>query len=349
MRNAGRLKLGYYPLPVIEATRLKGYLTFPPEPFSAIDPCIGTGAAFIELLDGQPAQRYGIELDVNRAIESQALGVDTWHADALEMRCAVETMSFLYLNPPYDFEVGPSGSNKRMELVFLKHTCRWLKPGGVLAFIIPQIRVKECARVLAEYFTNIRVFRLTEPECVRFNQVATLATRRRRDEKVSDAALSQAIYRLEELATHRSLESITVREPQSIYQIPPSGPVSLRHDGLPLDDLEDALLRSAAYRQLSTVILRQREQVKGRPITPLHGGHVGLLCTAGLLDGVFGKGEARHIARWRSIKYVDHWEEEGDEGGRIVHDCERFSQELTLLYADGRTAVLTHEKKGKTC
>ena len=31
----------------------------------------------------------------------------------------------------------------------------------------------------------------------------------------------------------------------------------------------------------------------GRPITPLHGGHVGLLCTAGLLNGVFGKGDSR--------------------------------------------------------
>jgi hypothetical protein len=34
------------------------------------------------------------------------------------------------------------------------------------------------------------------------------------------------------------------------------------------------------------------EVATGRPITPLHGGHVGLLCTAGLLNGVFGQGPA---------------------------------------------------------
>lgn len=34
----------------------------------------------------------------------------------------------------------------------------------------------------------------------------------------------------------------------------------------------------------------------GRPITPLHGGHVGLLCTAGLLNGAFGEGDERCIA-----------------------------------------------------
>jgi hypothetical protein len=32
--------------------------------------------------------------------------------------------------------------------------------------------------------------------------------------------------------------------------------------------------------------------------------HVGLLCTAGLLNGVFGEREDRHIARWRSVKHV---------------------------------------------
>jgi len=40
---------------------------------------------------------------------------------------------------------------------------------------------------------------------------------------------------------------------------------------------------------------------------------VGLLCTAGLLNGVFGEGDQLHIAHWRSVKFVDHWEEE--EGG----------------------------------
>ncbi len=28
-----------------------------------------------------------------------------------------------------------------------------------------------------------------------------------------------------------------------------------------------------------------------------------------------------------------------------VHDRERFSHELTLVFADGKTQVLTHEKK----
>jgi len=61
--------------------------------------------------------------------------------------------------------------------------------------------------------------------------------------------------------------------------------------------------------------------------------------------GLFGEGENRHIAHWRSVKFTDHWEEEEAEGTRILHDRERFSHEVTLVFANGKTQILTHEKK----
>ena len=85
--------------------------------------------------------------------------------------------------------------------------------------------------------------------------------------------------------------------------------------------------------------------VRGRPLTPLHGGHVGLLCTAGMLNGVFGEGEDRHISHWRSVKFTDHWEEEEPDGTLLIHDRERFSHELTLIFSCGKTQILTHEKQ----
>ena len=72
--------------------------------------------------------------------------------------------------------------------------------------------------------------------------------------------------------------------------------------------IEDLLPHSAAWRQAAQVLLPSEDMAIGRPITPLHGGHVGLLCTAGLLNGVFGQGEERHIARWRSVKHVTEFQ-----------------------------------------
>jgi len=87
--------------------------------------------------------------------------------------------------------------------------------------------------------------------------------------------------------------------------------------------VEDLLPESSAYRQASRVLLPKQRDVRGRPLTPLHGGHVGLLCTAGMLNGVFGEGKDRHIAHWRSVKFTDHWEEQEEDGTKILHDRER--------------------------
>lgn len=340
MHINGKTKLGFFPLPLAEAKRLNKHLGFS-APFSAVDPCVGDGLAFRTLLEGAAARQYGVEIEAHRATQARTLGIAVVQASTMDVRCNAESFSLLYLNPPYDWESGQTG-NQRLEPVFLEHTYRWLKPEGVLIFVIPQPRLKPCARLLADHFKDIRVFRLTEPECARYRQIALLAFRRKRHERPGDASLIQATEYLEQVSQRRDLPALT-EIPEAIYRIPASGPAILSNTGIPLDEVEDLLLQSAAYRQASRVLIHERSDVRGRPLTPLHGGHVGLLCTAGLLNGVFGEGDQRHIAHWRSVKFVDHWEEEEGET-RILHDRERFSHELTLIFANGETRILTHEK-----
>ena len=342
MRPHGQTKLGFFPLPIAEARRLKSWLSFP-ERFSALDPCVGDGVAFAHVLQNVISHRYGIEIDANRAEQARVLGTETLQANAMDVRCTPEAVSLLYLNPPYDWESGES-NNQRLELVFLEHTYRWLKAGGVLVFVIPQLRLAKCARLLSEHFTDLRVYRLTELACLQYQQIVVLATRRKRNARVTDAALLDGVRHLEELATKSELEPMR-DSPEFRYEVPASEPIALTHLGIPLDEVEDLLLESPAYRQAGRVLLPKLNDVKGRPLTPLHGGHVGLLCTAGMLNGVFGEGEDRHIAHWRSVKFTDHWEEEEEDGTKILHDRERFSHELTLVFANGKTQVLTHEKK----
>jgi hypothetical protein len=342
MRLHGKTKLGFFPLPVPEAARLKNCLAFPSE-FSALDPCVGDGVAFTHLLRGVTAHRYGIEIDANRAEQARALGIETVQANTMDVRCPAEAVSLLYLNPPYDWESGDS-NNQRLEAVFLEHSYRWLKAGGVLLLVIPQMRLAKCARLLSEHFADLRVFRLTEPACLQYKQIVVLATRRRRHARVSDALLLDGVRYLEALATKAEIEPLG-NNPEFQYEVPASQPVVLTNMGIPLDEVEDLLLESAAYRQAGRVLLPKLNDVRGRPLTPLHGGHVGLLCTAGMLNGVFGEGEDRHIAHWRSVKFTDHWEEDEEDGTKILHDRERFSHELTLVFANGKTQVLTHEKK----
>jgi len=214
----------------------------------------------------------------------------------------------------------------------------------VLLFVIPRLRLAKCARLLSEHFTDLRVFRLTDPACMQYKQIVVLAKRRKRHAKLSDAVWLDGVRHLEALATKGELEPLG-ENPDVQYEVPASGLAVLTNMGIPLDEVEDLLLDSGAYRQASRILLPKQRDIRGRPLTPLHGGHVGLLCTAGMLNGVFGEAEDRHIAHWRSVKFTDHWEEEEEDGTKFLHDRERFSHELTLVFANGKTQVLTHKKK----
>jgi hypothetical protein len=77
------LKLGFYPLPQSEAQRLRAHLAFPTEPFAALDPCVGDGAAFHTILADSTALRYGIELDAYRTEQARELGIDVVHGNTL--------------------------------------------------------------------------------------------------------------------------------------------------------------------------------------------------------------------------------------------------------------------------
>jgi len=70
---------------------------------------------------------------------------------------------------------------------------------------------------------------------------------------------------------------------------------------------------------------------------------VALLATSSLLDGIFGQGELRHAARWQAVKTILRLEEEDEKGVTTIREKEQFSHCLNLLYADGRTAVLTND------
>lgn len=337
MRNVARIKLGYYPLPLSEGERLRRLLRYPAQPASVLDPCAGTCAALVQLTKGANAERFAVELDSDRARSAAEAGINTIHGNLFDVQAKSSSFSVLYLNPPYDSEVASFG-NKRMELLFLQRTFRWLVQGGVLLMVVPHGQLQDCANLLAEAFSNFQVFRLTDPESERFDQVVLTAVRTR----VNGADYERNREQLFASIWKKSLPLLTGEEVP--YDVPPSGSAELIHRGLPLDELEDLVLSSTAWNKTRPFLLPKEESSVGRPITPLHGGHVGLLCTAGLLNGVFGSDQDRHIARWRTVKYVTTFEEKID-GFTEIHKRERFSNELALVYEDGRTLVLTDEKK----
>ena len=133
MRFQGKSRLGFYPLPLSEAHRIRKFIQFPGTSSSALDPCVGDGAAFEVITNGAEVFRYGIELDAFRVEQAKQRVPNIVQGNTLEVQCPVECFGLLYLNPPYDWTLGPADS-RRTEQSFLSHTYRWLKPAGILVF-----------------------------------------------------------------------------------------------------------------------------------------------------------------------------------------------------------------------
>jgi 16S rRNA G966 N2-methylase RsmD len=335
MRSEGRLKLGYFPLPVAEGDRIRKQLLFPEKHCSVVDPCVGAGAALLQVTSGANTSLYGVELDAGRAATADQNGIRTIHGNAMDTKANQHQFSLLYLNPPYDFEMG-AFANQRMEYLFLSHCYRWLVNKGVLVFVIPQRAIDSCIAILSSHFIKITVCLLQDPESVKYRQVVVFAVHSKVDARLQE---SQRRY-LEQCA--RQLSSLQGLENAPQFAVPPTPPATIKYEGLPLDEVEDSLLRSNSWMQIRPLFSFGPGVQDARPLTPLHSGHVGLLCTAGLLNGVFGEGEERHIARWRSIKHYDEKVEYDPETEvKSTITTERFSNELALAYESGKVMLLT--------
>ncbi|MGD0011758.1 MAG: DUF6094 domain-containing protein [Terriglobia bacterium] len=303
MRFQGKSRLGFYPLPLSEAQRIRRLLCFPDAPSSALDPCIGDGVAFETITGGAQVLRYGIELDAYRTEQARQRIPNIVQGNTLELQCPVECFGLLYLNPPYDWALGPADSH-RTEQSFLSHTYRWLKPAGILVLVIPSERLAECSQILASHFRDSRAYRLEASECVRYKQVVVIGARRSRRERecLTDSDITRARLYHASLARNPSQIPALPSEPEARYDVPVSGPAQLVYRGLPLDEIEDLLPQSAAYRQAGRILFAEPVSATGRPLTPLHAGHVGLLACSGLLNGIFGSEDQRHISFWQAVK-----------------------------------------------
>jgi hypothetical protein len=111
-RLAAKARCNYYPLPDREAELIRSCLSFPDQPFSALDPCAGEGRAMAITTGSSQAVTYGIELDSYRAEAAAKVLDEVVQGDALSAHARVESFGLIYANPPFDAEFGESGNQR---------------------------------------------------------------------------------------------------------------------------------------------------------------------------------------------------------------------------------------------
>lgn len=165
-----------------------------------LDPCAGDGEA-IRTLRSLWAESYAAtddpydwrrprrprivacELEAERAASLRASLLDpedeVHHADAFRLHATArgeDGASVLFLNPPYDLDTELG----RLEHRFLRRFGEHVAPGGALLFLVPFHALASCSAYLAERFTDLRAWRLPEPEYSQFRQVLLVGRRAER-------------------------------------------------------------------------------------------------------------------------------------------------------------------------
>jgi hypothetical protein len=337
MRLAGRIKLGFYPTPISVIDRIKSIVSVPEsQRINAFDPCCGEGMALKHLADGWDCQTYGIELDEHRAEEAKQNLDNALKCSYTQTRITNGCFSVLFLNPPYDDETFSNGmvtSSERKEKIFLRDTVKYLKPKGLLIYIIPQPRLdKAIAKILSYRFESINIYRFQGDEHDAFKQIVVFGVKKKNPE------LDKTSYDTLKKIRDTKLPELPFAD-KPTYNIPDAGKVNLfRSTVIDLQELAKEAKASPLWRTFREMA-RVGETTCSRPPLPLHQGHIALMLANGKLDGVVGDGQDKHVVKGKVQKIVVRHQEQS-EGKIEEREIDQYQVSIKVLTMDGEIRAL---------
>jgi hypothetical protein len=343
MRPPAIERMGYYPTddPVVEI--ICSYLKPSTEKGRLFDPCAGEGKAASALGDALNCETWGVELSPERAEKAQNVMDKVYQAPWQACVLSDESVSWLYLNPPYEFD--RFDGQKRLEWDFLKTTTSKLMRGGLLTYIIPQkiLGMMEVARLLAGHYEAITVYRFPDSLYEKFKQVAVLAYKR----KVFHAPTDKEVLSLQNLATSELEPIESAIEP--VYELLPAPsrgangkPIVFKRTDWEPDEVVEATIEAGVQKTSEWLDLihpmRGLAQLS-QPVMPLKKGHIAMLMASGMMGTVRLTDEAGKpmLIKGRVIKVVEKTEQPDSKEADTVVEIykDRFVTTVAVLKQDG--------------
>lgn len=288
MRLAAQAKMGYYPTPDrVTEIIVKCLKRDRPGLIRVLDPCAGEGTALSVVGNHLEADTYGIEIDMDRGETAKKVLFRCLVTDYQNTRISHKSFSLLWLNPPYDWSARDEEiqTSERMERTFLRDCIPYLCPGGILVYLIPQVRLDgHIARMLSYRFERLRIFRFPKTEYLMFKQVAILG----RQKKTPGMDDNGAQY-LKDCGRGQALVPYLPEDPQVIYKVPitPSkGRFIFMSKTIDPEELAQEIREYGLFERFRemTTPLRMAETI--RAIMPLNYGHLVQFIAGGFTNGV---------------------------------------------------------------
>ncbi len=294
MRPPAIEKMGYYPTdePVIEI--IKTYIRPPEERGRLFDPCAGEGKAAAGLGSVLNCETWGVELSYTRAAKAAQVMDKVHQAPWQACSLSEESVSLVFLNPPYEFEHTEenNGKARRQELEFLKSTTLKLMRGGLLVYIIPQhiLGIIEVARILVGQYDCMTVGRFPDGLFEKFKQVVVFALRRKNYKVPSDKEIEE----IRGLASSDLPVLEGIDEP--VYDLLPASsrgsngkPVVFKRLDWSAEEMVEATRINGIQRSKEwlDLIHPNRGMVElDRPVMPLKKGHIAMMMASGMMGTV---------------------------------------------------------------
>lgn len=340
MRLAAQAKMGYYPTPETVTPIIARYLKCQREGLIRIlDPCAGTGTAIKYIGDILHAETYGIEIDLERGNQAKEILSRCLITDYLNTRISHGAFSLIWNNPPYDWAARDNdiGKAERYEKSFLRDCVCYLRPKGILVYLIPQRRLDgQIARMLSYRFENINVYRFPEEAYKAFRQLVIFGVLKAKPE--IDESKAEYLKNCGSFCVDIPYFPL---DPPQIYEVPLSPVKSdfvFRSRDIDLQELGVEIQCHGLFEQVKdmTTPLRMAEKIK--PIMPLRHGHLAQILACGLMNGlVWDKGKKNPlIIKGITKKEVQHTVE-------VEDDCEKHIETDLIkisIYAFNRRGEL---------
>jgi len=308
-RLASKAKAGFYPTPLSVLESIKSVLEITPGA-RLLDPCCGEGKSLSCLARDTGGIKYGVELDKNRHNASKERLDNVLWGDALtETKISLKSFGLLFLNPPYDYDVVETDTEKaqRLEVRFLDKYYRTLQNDGWLVYIIPYNVLKYSASLLAKNFTEMRLFAFPKEEFEAFKQCVLIGKRATQRKAVADK-MTEEFTRVGSMTADEFLSvapDTSHMNKLGSLQVPEPGKVKFRFESRRIDP--DSWVSRINKDGLFTNLLEQlypRHEKKIRPLAPLLQGHMGLVLAGGLMNGSVKKNGKHLVIKGTVIK--DH-------------------------------------------
>lgn len=330
-RQASQQRGGFYAIPPRAIQEIVAHRVMKPRPdenkltTTILDPCAGKGDAirqWAEILGVPMENVYAVELEDNRASEiRETLPGANILSPCSAFGCSISTrsISFLYLNPPFDDAIG---GGARTETQFLQYATPWLAPGGTLCFVCPEkvagnLGIKN---LLKSCYDSIDIIPFSD-EYRHFSEVFMLARKTGETKHFAD------------------VDWFDVRRTGSGYKY--ALPLVKRPETFRQTMLTDTqVVKALSDSPLRTLFTEPPKPKIARPPLELGVGHIALLLSSGQLDGlVEPENEPPHVVRGtcRKSEYLAEVTQEEES----VKEIYRERIEMVVRTVDATGAIKT--------